>query len=414
MQEFNWFVGVVEDRHDPEYIGRVRVRVFGDHISDKSRIPTEDLPWAQVMMPVSSASLAGIGDSPTGILQGSWVVGFYMDGNNKQQPIIMGTIPGITSPADPTQGFADPSGINPVRVDEPDTPYAAMPFYYSDHPSYHSKVDSRVDDIETAVPPRVSSIAVDEADTYYNRNTWSSPQVQSGEDVEYPYNKVKETESGHVFEIDDTPGNERISQYHKSGTNYEIQRDGTKTETIVNDNYTVVFGTDNIYVTGNVNLTIDGDYRQLVKGNYHLEVNGNKTEQIRGSRQSKIAKNENMEVLQDLAYNVTGNYIQRTGGDETRIVDGNRNSTIGANEDLTITGDLSQIVMGKIDVFAGSNHATTTMGTLTITSQGNITVASPSNKVENINGNVTETFGGNQTTTVTGNIDMNATRIDLN
>jgi hypothetical protein len=410
----NWFIGVVEDRNDPEQIGRLRVRVIGDHTDDRSRIPTRDLPWAQVIMPITSASLAGIGDSATGIVQGSWVVGFYIDGEAKQQPMILGTIPGITSPSNSNRGFADPQGVHPVRIGEPDTPYSAMGAYYQSHGSYITRVDTRVDDVDCAVPPRVTSVAGDEPDTYYERPTWSSPQVQNGRAPDYPYNKVRETESGHVFETDDTPGNERIAQFHRSGTNYEIQRDGTKTETIVGDNYTVVLGTDNIYIRGNVNLTIDGDYRQLVKGNYHLEVNGNKTEQIRGSRQTKINNNENMEVMQDFAYNVTGNYIQRTGGNETRIVDGFRNTTIGANEDLTVTGDMSHIVLGDINAFAAGNHATTSMGTLTVTSQGNITVATPSNLTENVNGNVTETYGGNQTTTVTGNMDLNATRIDLN
>lgn len=409
-----WWIGVVEDRNDPQQIGRVRVRIFGDHTEDRTLIPTSSLPWAQVMMPVTSASLGGVGNSPTGILQGSWVVGFYMDGDSKQQPLVMGTIPGITSPSSTSRGFGDPQGIHPLRIGEPDTPYAAMGEYYRDHASYITRVDTRVDDVDCAVPPNVASVAQAEPDSYYERPTWSSPEVNGGGAPNYPYSKVTETESGHVFEIDDTPGSERISQFHKSGTSHEVQADGTKTETIVGDNYTVVLGSDNIYIRGNVNLTIDGDYRQLVKGNYHLEVNGNKTELVRGSRQAKIGLNENLEVTQDLSYNVTENYIQRTGGNETRIVDGSRNTTIGANEDITISGDQSQVVMGKSDIFAGSNYSLTTNAALTMTASGNITVETPSSMTQNIDTNVTSNVGGNLTDNVTGNVDVNAARIDLN
>jgi len=413
MKQFNdtlgnmqWWIGVVEDRDDPEQVGRVRVRIFGDHTADRNKIPVASLPWAQVMMPATSASLAGVGDSPTGILQGSWVVGFYMDGESKQQPLVMGTIPGITSPADPLKGFSDPNAVNPVRVNEPDTPYSAMPSTYKEHGSYITKVDTRVDDVECAVPPKVSSVAVDEADSYYERPTWSSPSVQSDTPPVYPYNKVKETESGHVFEIDDTPGNERISQFHTSGTAYEIQQDGSKTETIIGNNYHVVLGSDNIYIVGNANLTIDGNLRTLVKGNYHLEVNGNKTEVVRGSRQTKISLNDNIEIDQSYSGNIAENSIQRVGQNETRIVGQSRNTTVGIDDDLTVNGNYGRIVIGDTSEFSNGNYALTTNGQLNVTASGNIIVETPSNMTNNIDGNLTDN--------VVGNVDVNAARIDLN
>ena len=68
---FVWWYGVVEDRKDPLYLGRVKVRVIGWHTDDKTEgegIPTEDLPWADVISPINSASISGIGISPTGIM----------------------------------------------------------------------------------------------------------------------------------------------------------------------------------------------------------------------------------------------------------------------------------------------------------------------------------------------------------
>tara|TARA_A100001011_G_scaffold313240_1_gene331016 strand:+ start:45 stop:266 length:222 start_codon:yes stop_codon:yes gene_type:complete len=57
----NFFTGVVEDRNDPLQVGRVRVRIYGLHTDDKSLIGTPDLPWCDVLMPTSTASLSGLG-----------------------------------------------------------------------------------------------------------------------------------------------------------------------------------------------------------------------------------------------------------------------------------------------------------------------------------------------------------------
>ena len=58
---FVWFTGVVEDRQDPDKIGRVRVRCVGYHTDNKTKIATEDLPWAWVMMPTTTSSMNGLG-----------------------------------------------------------------------------------------------------------------------------------------------------------------------------------------------------------------------------------------------------------------------------------------------------------------------------------------------------------------
>lgn len=90
----NWWVGVVEDRNDPEELGRCRVRIFGYHTEDKTILPTKDLPWALPLQPITSAAISGKGNAPVGILEGSWVVGWFLDGSDMQQPIMMGTIGG--------------------------------------------------------------------------------------------------------------------------------------------------------------------------------------------------------------------------------------------------------------------------------------------------------------------------------
>lgn len=89
---FNWWIGVVEDRMDPEKLGRIRVRIFGYHTDDKASLPTKDLPWALPIQPITSAAISGIGSSPLGPVEGTWVIGFFLDGEDCQQPAVFGTI----------------------------------------------------------------------------------------------------------------------------------------------------------------------------------------------------------------------------------------------------------------------------------------------------------------------------------
>ena len=104
-----WWQGIIEAVNDPEALGRVRVRIFGYHSDDRAKIPTDNLPWASPLMPITSASIAGIGQSPTGALPGTWVMGFFRDGENAQDPIIWGTINGKPGPA----GVGAPDGSYP-------------------------------------------------------------------------------------------------------------------------------------------------------------------------------------------------------------------------------------------------------------------------------------------------------------
>lgn len=92
---FYWWFGVVEDRDDPLRLGRCRTRILGYHTDDKEELPTEDLPWAIPVMPANSAGSSGVGWSPTGAVEGSWVVGFFADGENGQHPMFFGTVGSI-------------------------------------------------------------------------------------------------------------------------------------------------------------------------------------------------------------------------------------------------------------------------------------------------------------------------------
>lgn len=112
---FEWFVGVVEDRDDPKKLGRLRVRVFGYH-ADAGSIPTEDLPWAQVLQDITSSAKAGVGSSPVGAQVGTHVVGFFADGKNAQTPIIMGSLAGEPDGEPDTNALARGEDLNETVI----------------------------------------------------------------------------------------------------------------------------------------------------------------------------------------------------------------------------------------------------------------------------------------------------------
>jgi len=59
-----------------------------------SKVNQGDLPWAVVLQPTTSSGQSGIGVNRHGLQPESWVIGFFADGENCQQPVIIGTIPG--------------------------------------------------------------------------------------------------------------------------------------------------------------------------------------------------------------------------------------------------------------------------------------------------------------------------------
>ena len=70
---------------------RYKVRIIGSHDEDEAIVPTDQLPWAQVMYSVWGGGHGGTFQTP-GLKQGMFVFGFYIDGVDQQQPVIMGVL----------------------------------------------------------------------------------------------------------------------------------------------------------------------------------------------------------------------------------------------------------------------------------------------------------------------------------
>ena len=269
-----WFMGVVEDRKDPRKMGRVRVRAFDIHPDDKNEVPTEDLPWA---IPV-------IGTYHTDFkppIEGSWVFGFFIDGADAQHPMLLGIMPGMpTGYSDSFQAY-NGFDVNPAPCDiyQPDIPRLARGENIEE-----TNVASRFINQEKGEPPPA-----------YN--------------TEYPYSRVQQTESGHIFEMDDTPASERINIAHRSGTFVEMLPNGGQVNKVVGSKWEIIEGDDSLYIKGNGKINVKGRIDIKVEGAANLEVDGTLHQTIHGDHILNVAGEMQVNVGQ--GYRVKASSIRQ-------------------------------------------------------------------------------------------------------
>lgn len=102
--------------------------------------------------------------------------------------------------------------------------------------------------------------------------SWSEPPTPYA--PVYPYNQVQESESGHIQEIDDTPGAERIHVAHRSGTFTEMHPDGSSVDKVVKDRYTITMGDNFVSITGECHINVNGPATVFVHGDLNAQVQG--------------------------------------------------------------------------------------------------------------------------------------------
>jgi hypothetical protein len=308
---FVWWFGVVEDTNDPLKLGRIRVRIFGYHTESKGSIRTSDLPWAHPLQDITSASISGVGRSPTGLVTGSHVFGFFRDGMDAQQPVVMFSVGGIPAEkADKTKGFNDPTGVFPTEVDVPDTNRLA-----TGEETEKTIVEGKKLGVDKLVP-----VAWDSLET----QRWNEPTTPYK--TEYPNNKVFATRSGMVEEWDDTPNKERHHTYHPSGSFEEVANgwendpNGTRVHKVTGNNYELIAGSDYVHIKGTAKITVDGDVSVLVGprasgGNLNIQVDGN----------------VNLQALKDVRGIVYGSWDLSVLGDHRETIIGNKYTRVFGN-----------------------------------------------------------------------------------
>jgi hypothetical protein len=311
---FVWWFGVVEDTDDPLRLGRVRVRVFGYHAENKKTLPTSDLPWAHPLLDITSASISGVGKSPTGLVTGSHVFGFFRDGENAQQPVVMFSVGGIPEElAKKDLGFNDPTGTFPTK-EYVDVKHSDVNFLATGKNTDQTLVQTKKDSVVSNVP-----VAWDTFET----QRWSEPETPY--DPKYPNNKVYSTQSGMVEEWDDTPGKERHHTYHPGGSFEEVSSafqgnpPGTRVQKIKGNNYELIAGSDFVQINGSTKITINGECNVyigsgLAGGSLNLQVDGNVNLQALKDVRSVVYGTWDVSVLGDYRENIMGNKYTKVFG----------------------------------------------------------------------------------------------------
>ena len=106
--QFLWWVGQIADDSTwrdnilpgkfenaesiPGWGRRYKVRIIGLHDKEEEAIPSSELPWAQVMYPITAGGGQSAAGQTPALRQGNFVFGFFLDGQDQQVPVIMGVM----------------------------------------------------------------------------------------------------------------------------------------------------------------------------------------------------------------------------------------------------------------------------------------------------------------------------------
>jgi hypothetical protein len=177
--------------------------------------------------------------------------------------------------------YKDETDVNRLSVNDEDLPHSTLTIRKADRDlsvgtAQIDGIFNGVATIERDLDEGGTASGSPHGGSVITGGEWSEPETPYNSS--YPYNHVYESESGHIRELDDTDGAERIHERHTSGTGYEIGPDGTKVTRVKKDNYTIVTGDDYTHIQGTQRHTTDEGVRIRVNAdgeegnNYNIEV----------------------------------------------------------------------------------------------------------------------------------------------
>ena len=147
---FSWWIGQVcesdtwaanfpelpvdTDKDLPGFRRRVKVSILNYHTYSKEELPNDDLPWAYCLMPTSAGGGSGGFSESLALTGGEWVFGFFLDGSDGQQPVII--------------GLFDKSTQEDFRKDIPDIRYAPFSGFTNEKPAPLTNI-KKLDTVES-------------------------------------------------------------------------------------------------------------------------------------------------------------------------------------------------------------------------------------------------------------------------
>jgi len=362
--QFKWFVARVSDIKDPEYLGRVRIRVIHNQTGElgkvkqgKNGVRNDDLLWAWPLSGIQSASLnwrklvekeAGleefdtpdwidaVGISPTGIAVGTYVFGFYLDGFEQNIPIIFGTYHKTSVFPEPPSD--DPDVNSMLQLEEPQEPE-----FYSDVAALARGEEGKGGQTLPKEP--------------YTRGLVlpKTSEPESAYKTEYPYNVTYTTKSGHAIELDDTVGHERLHIWHQSGSYEEIANgppgdgetfEGRRVKKTVGNDYEIVIKDKNILVKQDLNQEIANTRTTFILNDDVTSISNDCVTTIGGRLLMGIGDSANINVRNGITINSGSGGVTVTKGN--LHVDGDITSKEGYDGTITVGNRVITISGGLI------------------------------------------------------------------
>ena len=184
--------------------------------------------------------------------------------------------------------------------------------------------------------------------------------LKENDHSEYPLNQVKESISGHITEVDDTPNNERLLWRHKTGSGVEMRPDGTiivssRHNTIHitgGDQKVIIEGDGDIHYHGNLRLHVSGNLDMDVGGDYNLRVHGDKNEEVYGGSNTKVYENK----------------LETVSGNASTFVSGTNTNTFLSDNNTIIKGANTERIGGKHVQYIGDDAIVTAKNAMNFTS----------------------------------------------
>lgn len=272
-----FFIGVVENILDKRLEKRIQVRAFGVH-GTVDQVPTEDLPWATLVY--------GSFDANSTLPRvNQFVFGVFLDGRDAQQPLILGLIPTQMTE------LVNPPATGWGNIPEENAEILAKGSLPEDLGEPANSKLERGEKIDETYVLQQELNRIKDIPIANDGGTFDEPAPAYN--AEYPFNRVIET-THHSIELDDTPGAERITVYHKAGSYISIDVNGTTVDKSIDDKYEIYDTHQHVYVGGKNIVTIMGDSKVLVKGNKVEEIEGDYLQIVHGNHMVSVAGQMNL------------------------------------------------------------------------------------------------------------------------
>jgi hypothetical protein len=182
-----------------------------------------------------------------------------------------------------------------------------------------------------------------------SNNLWTEPESAANADNQpvYPYNDVTQTESGHLFELDDTPTRERVRLQHRSGTFFEMHPNGDEVHKVYGDGYEIIIKNKNVLIKGACNITINGDANMHVLGDHNVRVDGDYNLQVAGKLNQRVVGDVSLSSDNDISITANENF-----GGSLRLA---ASDHLYLASDLVVGGSISaDIINAETRVNAGT------------------------------------------------------------